>query len=159
MSLRFANGDPTGYGYHADFFNGWQSGVLQKAIDVCNCNPYGDPTCCVAAGAFTMNQKEDCYISRTVDEQGQLHMIILSPLQADVGTQCSEIFRFFLARTPFRPLATRVMRPITPPRFSIRFTSQVPLLIRLGESSSPPRLLTSLNQPKGPASGRVPVKD
>ncbi|KAF1983476.1 WSC-domain-containing protein [Aulographum hederae CBS 113979] len=30
-----AQGDPTGYGYHADFQNGWKPGVLQDAIDEC----------------------------------------------------------------------------------------------------------------------------
>ncbi|KAF9055515.1 hypothetical protein BDZ89DRAFT_1176189, partial [Hymenopellis radicata] len=81
----FANGDPTGYGYHADFFNGWEPGVLQKAINVCNCNPYGDPTCCVAAGAFTMDSKKQCYISNTVDEQALGNLSVLpgaNPVQA-----------------------------------------------------------------------------
>jgi hypothetical protein len=27
-----ANGDPTGYGFHADFQNGWEKGVLEKAM-------------------------------------------------------------------------------------------------------------------------------
>lgn len=58
---RFSHGDPTGYGYHAgsavvqemsvyglltrcsiDFINGWDKGVLQKAVDNCHCNAYGD---------------------------------------------------------------------------------------------------------------------
>ncbi|KAK0477151.1 hypothetical protein EDD18DRAFT_1211617 [Armillaria luteobubalina] len=64
----FSNGDPTGYGYHADFFNGWESDVLQRAINECNCNPYGDPSCCVAAGVFTIDQNARCYISNTIDE-------------------------------------------------------------------------------------------
>jgi len=64
----FANGDPTGYGYHADFAMGWEDGVLQKAISGCTCNPFGDPTCCVDAGIFTFNQSAQCYISDTVDE-------------------------------------------------------------------------------------------
>ncbi|KAG6826748.1 hypothetical protein H0H93_016238, partial [Arthromyces matolae] len=38
----FAYGDATGYGYHADFLMGWDKGVLQKAVDNCHCNPYGD---------------------------------------------------------------------------------------------------------------------
>ncbi|KAJ6630107.1 hypothetical protein B0H10DRAFT_1775195 [Mycena sp. CBHHK59/15] len=61
--------DPTGYGYHADFFNGWDEGVLQKALDGCNCNPYGDATCCVNQGIFGMNTTSTCYITNTVDEQ------------------------------------------------------------------------------------------
>lgn len=35
-----SNGDPTGYGFHADFMNGWDEGVLEKAIsenDGCKC--------------------------------------------------------------------------------------------------------------------------
>ncbi|KAJ7938380.1 hypothetical protein B0H13DRAFT_2226396 [Mycena leptocephala] len=34
----------------------WDPGVLQKALDGCNCNPYGDPTCCVNQGIFGMNK-------------------------------------------------------------------------------------------------------
>ncbi|KAJ5958402.1 uncharacterized protein N7479_005552 [Penicillium vulpinum] len=30
-----ANGDPTGYGYHGDFMQAWDEGVLQKAIETC----------------------------------------------------------------------------------------------------------------------------
>ena len=29
----FANGDPTGNGYHGDFINGWDDGVMQQVID------------------------------------------------------------------------------------------------------------------------------
>ncbi|KAJ7724926.1 hypothetical protein DFH07DRAFT_854439 [Mycena maculata] len=61
--------DPTGYGNHADFINGWESGVLQTALDRCNCNPYGDPTCCVDQGIFGMNHSSTCYITNSVDEQ------------------------------------------------------------------------------------------
>ncbi|KAL1792572.1 hypothetical protein ACET3X_009079 [Alternaria dauci] len=35
-----SNGDPTGYGFHGDFMNGWESGVLEKAVsenDGCKC--------------------------------------------------------------------------------------------------------------------------
>jgi hypothetical protein len=30
-----SNGDPTGYGYHGDFMQAWDDGVLQEAIDTC----------------------------------------------------------------------------------------------------------------------------
>jgi hypothetical protein len=30
-----ANGDPTGYGYHGDFMQAWDDGVLQEAVDTC----------------------------------------------------------------------------------------------------------------------------
>ncbi|KAF9883750.1 hypothetical protein FE257_003004 [Aspergillus nanangensis] len=35
-----SNGDPTGFGYHGDFMNGWESGVLEKAVAQCM-NPSG----------------------------------------------------------------------------------------------------------------------
>ncbi|KIY53391.1 hypothetical protein FISHEDRAFT_33483 [Fistulina hepatica ATCC 64428] len=66
----FSHGDRTGYGYHADFINGWESGVLQNAVENCHCNPYGDPTCCASAGIFTYKQDgSHCYITDSVDEQ------------------------------------------------------------------------------------------
>ncbi|KZT32073.1 WSC-domain-containing protein [Sistotremastrum suecicum HHB10207 ss-3] len=64
----YANGDPTGYSYHADFYNGWDIPTLQKAVDNCHCNPYGDPTCCVDAGIFDFDQKTQCHITPQVDE-------------------------------------------------------------------------------------------
>ncbi|KAL4263562.1 DUF1996 domain-containing protein [Pleurotus pulmonarius] len=66
--LVFSHGDPTGYGYHADFINGWDAGVLQKAVDGCNCNIYGDPKCCNDRGIFTLTKDKKCYITPTVDE-------------------------------------------------------------------------------------------
>ncbi|RAL64043.1 hypothetical protein DID88_003231 [Monilinia fructigena] len=32
----WAMGDPTGYGFHGDFVNGWDVPTLQKAVDTCN---------------------------------------------------------------------------------------------------------------------------
>ncbi|KDQ20403.1 hypothetical protein BOTBODRAFT_306441 [Botryobasidium botryosum FD-172 SS1] len=32
----YATGDPTGYSWHGDFFNGWDVDALQKSIDQCN---------------------------------------------------------------------------------------------------------------------------
>lgn len=65
----FSNGDPNGVSFHADFYNGWDKGVLQRAINECNCNPYGDPTCCVAKGVFTMDHQKKCYISESLSER------------------------------------------------------------------------------------------
>lgn len=65
----YAYGDPTGYGYHADFINGWDKGVLQNAVDKCHCNAYGDPTCCVEQGIFHMNKGQSCRITKSINEQ------------------------------------------------------------------------------------------
>ena len=74
-----------------DFFNGWDSGVLQKVVDNCHCNPFGDvcslsrnltlpiltfssplkqPTCCANAGLFDLT-KDKCRNTKTWDEQGK----------------------------------------------------------------------------------------
>uniref|UniRef100_A0A8H8CIG2 DUF1996 domain-containing protein n=1 Tax=Psilocybe cubensis TaxID=181762 RepID=A0A8H8CIG2_PSICU len=88
----FSNGDPTGYSYHADFMNGWDEGVLEQALDGCNCNPYGDPSCCAAKGLFDIDQTRQCYITNTVDEitLGTLDSLPGSnPVQADCYEQFS----------------------------------------------------------------------
>lgn len=41
----FANGDPTGYGYHGDFMTGWSQDILKSAIQKCT-NPSGRLTDC-----------------------------------------------------------------------------------------------------------------
>ncbi|KAF8621991.1 hypothetical protein AX15_007345 [Amanita polypyramis BW_CC] len=65
----FSYGDRTGYGYHADFINGWEAGVLQNAVNKCHCNEYGDPTCCAQQGIFDLTNGKTCRITPTVDEQ------------------------------------------------------------------------------------------
>ncbi|KAK0495133.1 hypothetical protein EDD18DRAFT_1170793 [Armillaria luteobubalina] len=65
----YSFGDPTGYGYHADFINGWDDGALQKAVDNCHCDEYGSPTCCADQGIFTYQEGKECYITDIVDEQ------------------------------------------------------------------------------------------
>ncbi|KAF5362587.1 hypothetical protein D9757_013318 [Collybiopsis confluens] len=66
----FAHGDPTGYGYHADFYNGWKSGVLQNVLDKCACTSagFGDATCCGDLGVFTLETSGSCGLTPIVDE-------------------------------------------------------------------------------------------
>lgn len=40
-----SNGDPTGYGYHGDFIQGWDPDFLQQAVDTCT-NPSGEVSDC-----------------------------------------------------------------------------------------------------------------
>ncbi|KAM6504060.1 protein of unknown function (DUF1996) domain containing protein [Amanita muscaria] len=66
----FSSGDSTGYGYHGDYINGWDAGVLQRAINNCNCNNFGDPTCCAQQHIFTLKPSgQQCSITPTVNEQ------------------------------------------------------------------------------------------
>ncbi|KAJ6468290.1 WSC domain-containing protein, partial [Mycena sanguinolenta] len=66
----YAMGDPTGYGYHADFMMGWDQGVLDQVVNKCQCTSaaFGDPTCCSNAGYFDFKQGGNCRITRGVDE-------------------------------------------------------------------------------------------
>ncbi|KAJ5980903.1 hypothetical protein N7481_008201 [Penicillium waksmanii] len=55
-----ANADPTGYGYHGDFMNGWESGVLQDAIDTCK-NEDGNVDECAVFDIQTQTTQQRCY--------------------------------------------------------------------------------------------------
>ncbi|KAJ5198923.1 hypothetical protein N7472_004127 [Penicillium cf. griseofulvum] len=50
-----ANGDPTGYGYHGDFMNAWDDGVLQKAIETCT----SDSGVVEECGVFTVQSEDE----------------------------------------------------------------------------------------------------
>jgi hypothetical protein len=63
----FAQGDPTGYGFHGDFLNGWDVGVLQKATDTCTADS-GLVTDCPVFDFFTNAQTQACVIAPTVQE-------------------------------------------------------------------------------------------
>ncbi|KAI3333648.1 WSC domain-containing protein [Ustulina deusta] len=63
----FSTGDPTGYGYHGDFINGWDIPTLQKAINECNAESGNIEEC----GAFTLRDDNDmtaCKILPRVNE-------------------------------------------------------------------------------------------
>ncbi|KAF2845596.1 WSC-domain-containing protein [Plenodomus tracheiphilus IPT5] len=64
----FANGDPTGYGFHGDFVNGWDVPELQKAIDTCN-DDSGAVEKCGAVTMYTSQQCNACKIPTTVKEE------------------------------------------------------------------------------------------
>ncbi|KAE9401313.1 hypothetical protein BT96DRAFT_992198 [Gymnopus androsaceus JB14] len=67
----YSYGDPFGYGYHADFYNGWDSGVLQNVLNKCACTSagFGDATCCGDLGVFTLNTSGSCNLTPVVDEK------------------------------------------------------------------------------------------
>jgi len=63
----FASGDPTGYGFHGDFLNGWDVDVLQKATDTCN-NDSGLITDCPVFEFFSDAQSQACVIAPSINE-------------------------------------------------------------------------------------------
>ncbi|KAI0973903.1 WSC domain-containing protein [Xylaria arbuscula] len=63
----FSHGDPTGYGYHGDFLNGWDIPTLQKAINECTAASGNIEEC----GAFTLRNDDDmkaCKVLPRVNE-------------------------------------------------------------------------------------------
>ncbi|KAH0556930.1 hypothetical protein GP486_005282 [Trichoglossum hirsutum] len=63
-----SSGDPTGFGYHGDFVNGWDVDVLQTAIDTCNSNS-GSIDDCAVLKKFPSDVLQDCKIPPSIDEQ------------------------------------------------------------------------------------------
>ncbi|KAF8178495.1 hypothetical protein BJ912DRAFT_665000 [Pholiota molesta] len=88
----WATGDPTGYSWHGDFQNGWDTEALQNAIDKCN-NP-NDPTgsgiteACSFLTVVNATLAAECQIPPTVNEtiDGQLDRLPgCNPLQFGPG--------------------------------------------------------------------------
>ncbi|KAF1350743.1 hypothetical protein BDV97DRAFT_350297 [Delphinella strobiligena] len=63
----FAMGDPTGYGFHGDFINGWNVPVLQEAVNTCT-NDSGLITDCDVFDFFTTEQSQACIIPPSIEE-------------------------------------------------------------------------------------------
>ncbi|KAF9793126.1 hypothetical protein BJ322DRAFT_100743 [Thelephora terrestris] len=64
----FSNGDATGAMYHGDFYMGWERATLQRVVDECHCNPFGDFTCCVQQGIMT-RPTTTCSITTQINEE------------------------------------------------------------------------------------------
>lgn len=57
--------------YHGDFYMGWDRHTLQRVVDECNCNIYGDPQCCIDQGIMSRSTNT-CTITDQIDEQSTL---------------------------------------------------------------------------------------
>ncbi|KAK2763125.1 hypothetical protein FQN54_009761 [Arachnomyces sp. PD_36] len=65
-----ANGDPTGCGYHADFIEAWEDGVLESAVSQCT-NPSGLVEDCPVFNLQDQNSQLQCKFPLPVDLQSE----------------------------------------------------------------------------------------
>jgi uncharacterized protein DUF1996/WSC domain-containing protein len=63
----FSQGDPTGYGLHGDFLNGWDVDILQKAVTNCT-DASGDIELCKVLDLFDEETMRSCWVPSGVDE-------------------------------------------------------------------------------------------
>ncbi|KAL1953046.1 hypothetical protein VTO42DRAFT_3739 [Malbranchea cinnamomea] len=90
-----SSGDPTGYGLHADFVNGWDVPTLQKAIDTCD-DPDGDITKCSPIHLYPDTVTQGCLLEPSIEEKTDGWLDALpgcnpvqpGPQDAEVVTDC-----------------------------------------------------------------------
>lgn len=90
-----SNGDPVGYSLHADFLNGWDKDILQRAINECNSSS-GVIEDCKVLELYTNQQMDDCIVPPSIAEpstgwMGQLpgcNPIQAGPARATQHTDC-----------------------------------------------------------------------
>lgn len=66
----WAQGDPTGYGFHGDFLMGWDRSILQKAVDQCTSDS-GRVEDCPVFQLYPDSVAEGCKLASKIDEDVQ----------------------------------------------------------------------------------------
>ncbi|KAK5070639.1 hypothetical protein LTR64_000314 [Lithohypha guttulata] len=66
----WAQGDPTGYGFHGDFLMGWNRDLLQRAVDQCTSDS-GRVEDCPVFNLYPDSTAEGCKIASKIDEDIQ----------------------------------------------------------------------------------------
>ncbi|KAI1917975.1 hypothetical protein LOZ61_000089 [Ophidiomyces ophidiicola] len=79
----FSNGDPTGYGYHGDFIEGWQETVLQNAIDQCT-NLSGRVEDCPLFKLQSEDDQRKCKLVKPAALGGELYSLTNGGLPGNV---------------------------------------------------------------------------
>ncbi|KAI3097075.1 hypothetical protein CBS147333_9404 [Penicillium roqueforti] len=133
-----ANGDPTGYGYHGDFMQAWDDGILQQAIDTCT-SESGIVTDCEIFDVQTEDEQRQCQFpvpSVIKNENCELHE---DGLPGDMAIQWGPEYA-----TMKSAATTTTSSVVSVPTISIP-TSSLPTVSVGGISIDPNTLLENLH--------------
>ncbi|KAL2441141.1 hypothetical protein ABEF95_012761 [Exophiala dermatitidis] len=110
----FSNGDPTGFGFHGDFMNGWDMDVHTEAVKNCL---YTDNNGVISACSY-LAESDDVNFARTCPEQAS---VLDEPVHGNLTALpgCNPI-------TPGPGLAEQVICPVNSHSSSTSGTSSVP---------------------------------
>lgn len=78
-----SNGDPTGYGFHADFLNGWEKGVLGKAT--------AESGGCYCGCGCGNDQMKQCFGSANVNDEGDADFKQCAASTSDAETKVEKL--------------------------------------------------------------------
>ena len=129
-----SNGDPTGFGSHGDFMQGWEPGVLQQAVDVCT-NLSGKVTDCPV---FDLQPEEDqtqCQFPMP-DELKDEDVFFHDGLPGGVMIQSGPAYAFPVQFTT-SPTAPGVASPTEPPAVSVSLGPSVALGAKVVQKQTP----------------------
>lgn len=102
----FSMGDPTGYGFHGDFLNGWEPQALERAINECTTNSGVIEDCASIIELYSNEEMDDCRNPAQVDEviDGWLdslpgcNTVQFGPERATKGGECGKMTPAILSK-------------------------------------------------------------
>lgn len=106
-------GDPTGYGFHGDFINGWDVSLLQKAVDTCTSDS-GRVEDCPVFQLYPDSTAEGCKIASQINEpiQGPMdalpgcNPVTQGPNHASPVTNCNATSTLSAGQSFFKDLTS-----------------------------------------------------